>query len=124
MAKQINNAAFDQWLQSIEDTYDTLTVCSAEPADPSGIAAIDLATHALTAADFTIADGDTSGRKTTLQAQNSVSVIDTGSATHVVLHDGVLAGSRQIVTTCSSVALTTGGTVNIGAWDIEFADPT
>ena len=121
MAKSVPDTVKDAQLGAAEGS--NISVCSAEPADPSGIAAVALADETLTTGDFTKANGDTSGRKTTIAAQSAVTVDATGTATHVVLHDGALAGSRQFVTTCTSTALTSGGTVDIGAFDIELRDP-
>jgi len=93
----------------------------------AGIAAVELASHAMTegdgGGDYTIADGDSSGRKLTVTAQSGVSVTATGTATHVVLADDV--GSELLyVTTCTSQALTSGGSVDVPAFDIEIADPS
>ena len=52
--------------------------------------------------------------------QASLSVDVTGTTTHIAINDGV----DFYVTTCTSQALTSGNTVTIPAWDIEFADPT
>ncbi len=124
MAKQSPNQILDAALDEIA-TSTRLTVLSGEPANFAGIAALLLASVALTAGDgngdFTIADGDTSGRKLTVAQQSSISITATGTATHVGLDD---ATDLQYVTTCTSQALTSGGTVTVPAWDIEIADPT
>ena len=99
-------------------------VCSAEPANYAGIAAVSLADVAVTAdTDFTKANGDTSGRKVTVAAKSGVTVDATGTATHIVLARTTDSTLRAI-TTCSLQALTAGNTVNIPAFDIEIADPT
>lgn len=78
---------------------------------------------ALTGGDFTNADGDTSGRKTTVGAQSTVSIHTTGTATHVSLVDDALKILLD-VTTCTSQALTSGGTGDTNAFDHEVGDPT
>lgn len=103
-----------------------VTVCSAEPANYAGIAAVTLAAQTVTAGDgngdWTVADGDASGRKLTLAAQSGVSITASGDADFVVGDDGstllfVLAGDGQ--------ALTSGGTVDLAETDVdEIADPT
>jgi hypothetical protein len=112
----------DAMLQLI-DNADTLTICSAQPANVAGIAAVRLAEVALTPGDgngdFTIANGDTSGRKLTTAQQSAMSITASGDATHVVLDDG----TNLYVTTCTSQTLTAGGTVTCPAFDIEVADP-
>jgi hypothetical protein len=113
----------DAMLQVI-DNATTLTVTSAQPANQAGIAAVALASTTLTAGDgngdYTIANGDTSGRKLTVAQQASISISASGTATHVVLDDG----TNIYVTTCTSQALTSGGTVTVPAFDIEVADPS
>ena len=122
MAKAANDVFIDGGLDRIDNCV-TLTVCSAQPANFAGIAAVALAAVTLTAGagngDYTKANGDASGRKLTIAQQAAISITATGTATHVVLDDGV----DIYVTTCTSQALTSGGTVTVPAWDIEIADP-
>lgn len=122
MAKACSDAYMDAMLALIDDA-DTLTVCSGQPANVAGIAAVALADVALTPGagngDFTLANGDTNGRKLTIAQQASVTIDTSGTATHVVIDDG----TNLYVTTCTSQALTSGGTVTVPAFDIEVADP-
>lgn len=122
MAKAANDVFIDGGLDRIDDCV-TLTVCSAQPANFAGIAAVALADVTLTAGagggDYTKADGDTNGRKLSVLQQTAVPIDTTGTATHVVLDDG----TDIYVTTCTSQALTSGGTVTVPQWDIEIADP-
>jgi hypothetical protein len=108
---------------AVIDNADTLTVCSGQPANEAGIAAVTLAAVALTPGagngDFTLANGDTNGRKLTTAQQTAISITASGDATHVVLDDG----TNIYVTTCTTQTLTSGGTVTVPAWDIEIADP-
>lgn len=125
MAKSISNDVLDAALAELA-TGVRLVVCSAEPANFAGIAAVALADVTLTAGlgggDWSAAgDGDTNGRKVTLAQQASIPIDTTGTATHIAIDDGsVLLG----VTTCTSQALTSGGTVTVPSFDVEFADPT
>lgn len=122
MAKACSDAYMDAMLALIDDAT-TLYVCSGQPANFAGIAAVALADVTLTAGagngDYTLANGDTNGRKLTVAQQASVPIDSSGTATHVVLTDG----TNIYVTTCTSQALTAGGTVTVPAWDIEVADP-
>ena len=122
MGKAAADVFIDGGLDRIDDCV-TLTVCSAEPANFAGIAAIALAAVTLTAGDgngdYTKANGDTSGRKLTVLQQTSLTIDSSGTATHIVIDDGV----DIYVTTCTGQALTAGGTVTVPAWDIEIADP-
>lgn len=123
MAKACSDAYMDAMLGLI-DNATTLTVCSGQPANQAGIAAVALADVTLTAGagngDYTLANGDTSGRKLTVAQQSAVPIDSSGTATHVVLDDG----TNIYVTTCTSQALTSGGTVTVPAFDIEVADPS
>ena len=124
MAKSISDPVFDAALAKIA-TCTRLVVCSAEPANFAGIAAVALADVVMTAGDgagdYVISNGDVSGRKVRVQQQAAVPIDVTGTATHVVLDDGV---TLQAVTTCTSQGLTSGGTVTVPVYDFEFADPT
>lgn len=123
MAKAVPDVVLDAALDEIA-TATRLVVCSAEPANYAGIAAVLLASVALTAGDgngdYVVANGDASGRKLTVAQQADIAITASGTATHVALDDGA---SLQYVTTCTSQALTSGGTVTVPAWDIEIADP-
>ena len=120
MAKAVSDDVLDAALTEIA-TSTTQTVCSAEPANYAGIAAVTLAESTVAGGDFTIADGTTSGRKTTVAEQAAVSITASGDATHVALDDGT---TLQYVTTAPTQTLTSGGTVTVAAWEIEIADPS
>lgn len=75
----------------------------------------------ITSTDFTLADGDVSGRKITVAAQNSVTVIRTGTASHVAW-SGSTGSILLLQTTCTTQALTSGNLVNIPAHDFEIQD--
>lgn len=126
MAKATPDDVLDAFLDEIA-LATMLYVCSAQPANFAGIAAVTLASVALTpgdgGGDFTIANGDTSGRKLTVAQQAAISITASGTANHIVL---AISGSSRLIyiTTCTSQALTSGGTVTVPAWDIEVADPS
>lgn len=82
-----------------------------------------LAQGTLTSGDFTKANGDTSGRKTTLAAKTGLSIHTTGTANHIATLDDATKALRD-VTTCTSQALTSGGTVDTSAFKHEIAAPT
>lgn len=123
MAKQAPDATIDAMFDYV-DQCTVQHVCSAEPANYAGIAAVSLASVTMTAdTDYTKANGDTSGRKVTVAAKSGVSVASSGTATHIAIAR-VADTTLRYVTTCTSQALTSGNTVNIPAWKIEVADPT
>lgn len=128
MPKSVPDAVLDAALDVIA-LADEMYVCSAEPTDYANIATVDLVgpialTPGAGGATFTIADGVTSGRRITVAAQNGASVTTTGDATHVVLATGGATDLIRYITTCPTQSLTSGNTANIGAWDVEFRDPT
>ena len=120
MAKWQNDLMLDAALDYVAGSTFAVA-CSAQPANYAGIAAVALADVALTGGDFTKANGDASGRKTTVAAKSGVTIDTSGTATHIALHDGT---TLRYVTTCTSLALTAGAgnTVNFPAWKIELAD--
>lgn len=124
MAKAAPNAFFDAALAWLDDSTKQIA-CSAQPTTyTEANSTFALADVVMTAgSDYTIADGDTSGRKVTVAAKSAVPVDTTGTATHIAL---VTTGDSTLryVTTCTSQALTSGNTVNFPSWKIEIADPT
>lgn len=126
MAKAAPDAMIDASLDYVAGS-DTMCVCSSQPTtEAEAYTTYMLARTAMTPGagngDFTKAD-DTSGRKVTMTAKSGVSITNGGTALHVALvnHAG---GTLRYVTTCTSQALTGGGTVDVPAWKINIADPT
>jgi hypothetical protein len=124
MAKVVDDVVLDGALNIIKNNAIRMAVCTTQPANYAGIAALTLATATMAPADMIVANGDTSGRKLTMAAKSGVTITGAGTQTagHVVLHDN--AAVMHYVTTCNAQSLTNGGTVNIPAWKIEIADPT
>jgi hypothetical protein len=131
MGKLAPDAMIDAALAYVAAS-DFLSVCQDTPvtyadghshADAGGDV---LAEHTMTVGagngDYTIAD-DTSGRKLTMTAQSAISILHAGTATHIALCL-VSDTTLRYVTTCTSQALTAGGTVDVPAWKINIADPT
>jgi hypothetical protein len=118
MAK-LDNSVFDAAL-GIIDNATTLTICSAEPANYAAISGVALGTAT---PSFTgPADGDTSGRKITIDAVTNGTVSATGTATHWAIDDGatlLASGSLD-----SPQAVTSGNTFTLTAIDIELRDPS
>jgi hypothetical protein len=124
MAKAIPDAILDKTLDEIA-TATKQVLCSAQPTTyTEANATYALADIVIDGSDFTKANGDTSGRKVTIAAQNGVLIDASGTGNHVALVR--TADSTLIyVTTCSSQVVTANGsnTVNFPAWDVEIADP-
>lgn len=120
MAKIVDNSVLDAALTEIA-TATRMTLCSAQPANYAGIAAVALSDAVMSGGDYTNANGDTSGRKVTVGAKSAQDVDASGTGNHVALDDGT---TLLYVTTCTDIAVTSGGTVDFPAWDIEIADPS
>jgi len=97
-----------------------LRVCSAAPTDLATAISLTIATTALVGGDYVIANGDVSGRKTTRAAKSALAVTTTGTGTHIVTTDATRLVTE--VTAISAVALTLGGTVDVGASDYTITD--
>lgn len=125
MAKFTDDQVLEAALAKVA-TSTRMTITSSQPANFAGIAAVLLASDPVTAgvggASFSAyADGDVSGRKVTVLANNAIAVTASGNATHVNLDDG----TRLLhCTTVTSQAVTSGNTINVAAYDVEFADVT
>ncbi len=123
MAKSVHNDVLDGALNIIRNNCDKMTACSAEPTSfTEANAAFALAGAAMALSDFTITDGDASGRKVTVGQKSGVAVDATGTANHVALLDTVTS-KLLYVTTATAQVLTAGNTMTFNAWDIEIADP-
>ena len=121
MAKSVHDNVLDAALNVIA-TATTMTVCSQEPLTRTeAFTTYALADAAMVGGDYVKANGDTSGRKTTVAAKSAVPVDANGTGNHVALMDGT---NLLYVTTCTAQVLATGNTVNFPAWKVEIADPT
>lgn len=121
MAKSVHNDVLDAALNEVA-TATIMTACSAQPTTRTeAVTTYALADVAMTAGDYTNADGDSSGRKVTMSQKTGVTVDTTGTANHVALCDATVL---LYVTTCTSQALTATNTMTFNSWKIEIADPT
>ena len=127
MAKAAEDAFIDGSLNILKTTATRMSVCSAQPAGtPPTVAQINtvlLASVVMANGDYTIANGDTSGRKVTMAAKSGLPVSGAGTqnATHITLDNGT---NGLYCTTCTSQSVTNGNTVNVPAWKVEIADPS
>lgn len=124
MGKVTPDFILDAPLDLIASETERMIACSAEPTTyTEATATFALADAAMAPADFTKANGDVSGRKTTVAAKTGQAIDANGTANHIALVDDT--GTRIVaVTTCPSQGLSSGGTVDFGSFDIEFRDPT
>jgi hypothetical protein len=123
MAKIVDDSVLDGALNIIKNNVTAESVCSTQPTTRTeAITTYMLATKTISGSDVTgPANGDTSGRKITMNQQAAISITNSGTAQHVALTSGTVL---LYVTTCTSQALTSGNTVTVPAWDIEIADPS
>jgi hypothetical protein len=124
MAKSVADAVLDAALNQIKNNVTQECVCNAQPTDyTTATSTYKLAIKTgMSGSSFTgPADGDTNGRKVTVNQQAAITVDTTGTATYIAL---CTASVLYYVTTCTSQVLTQGNTVTIPAWDIEIADPS
>lgn len=122
MGKLVDNTVLDGALNVIA-TASSICVCSTQPTTyTEAITTYKLAISATPT--FTgPADGDTNGRKITVDEEADITVDSSGDAEHVALVKAT--GSVLLyVTTCTLQALVAANTVTIPAWDVEIADPT
>lgn len=102
-----------------------MTACAGEPlnfVDANVGGANFLADVVMIGTDFTISNGDVSGRKVVVASKGGITVDNTGTADHVALLDTVNS-VLLYVTTSTALGLTSGSTLTLGVWDIEIADP-
>jgi len=121
MGKTAHDDVLDGALDIIKDNATLMILCSAQPTTRTeAVTTYALADVAISSGDFTLGDGDVSGRKATVAAQATVTVDATGTGTHVAIVDG----SRLLwVTTCTTAAVVSPGTVDLPSWTIEMRDP-
>lgn len=128
MAKLVGDGVLDAALNYIKNNCDQLSVCANTPtsyalATTGGNVRLAIKTG-LTSTDFTgPVDGDTNGRKLTINQQSTFDVTNSGDATHVALTN---SGNSELlyVTTCTLQALLSGNTVTVPAWTITISDPS
>lgn len=121
MAKWANDLLMDLIHNRINDSI-ILSVCSDVPTTrDEAITTYSLININLTPADFTIADGDVSGRKVTISEKANQVLTGTGTCNHIALSD---AGNLLYVTECNNQALVAGNTMTVNEFSIEVSDPS
>jgi len=119
MSKFVIDAAMDALLNHVANNAAMLRVCSGDPADRAAAVAATLANVDVDNTDYTLADGDVSGRKATMQQQLNIPITADGTAATIVVDDGVNILQKTDVT---PQALTSGGTVTVNAFAQEVRD--
>jgi len=128
MAKFVTDTIMDQALNYLKNNADQVVLCEGEPADYSaattdkGSGGDALGETTVGTADFTLADGDTSGRKVTVAAQSGVSVDVDGTADHIAIVDDTNTELLLVSTISNSQSVTAGNTFDTSAFDEEIQD--
>lgn len=123
MVKAVSAAVLDAALNNIKNGANRMVVCSGQPLTYADVTTMKLAEVAMAPADLTAGAGDVSGRKLTTTAKSGLSIAASGTANHIALANSV-AGTLDLVTTCTAQALSTGGTVDVPAFKYEINAPT
>jgi hypothetical protein len=126
----VNDAVFDAALNLIKNNCTKMVLTQGEPTSYANAntnqgtgSGQKLAEVTMASTDFTLADGDTSGRKVACAAKNAVSVVAAGNGNHVVyldvtntriLHYYEMAAPRN--------GLLAGDAVNFPVHDCEIRD--
>lgn len=118
MGKSQDDQMLDDALDYISANATEIYVCKAEPTSRA-TAITEALTAAATPGFQANADGDVSGRKLAVDELTDESITSSGTALHIALCSGSLL---LYVTTCTSQALSSGGTVTVPTWDIEIED--
>ena len=122
MSKFCSNAVFDTALAKIS-TATRMVALNGQPATYAAADAGRLSEAATVPADFTVANGDVSGRKVTIAAKSGLAVIVAGTVDNIALLDPV-SSTLLYVTTCPAQAIVAGGTVSLASWQVEINQPT
>ena len=115
--------AYDAQLNYIKNNAVRVDLCFTEPTTyTEAVTTYSCANATITSTDFTVAAGDTSGRKLTF-SKSGGSGTASQDGTFLAFTDGV--DELIHVTTCTLKAVTSGSTVDFNAYDIsEIRDPT
>lgn len=123
MAKFVRNTVLDLALNQIKNNDNRQVICSAQPTTYAELNTFKIAEVAMAAGDYTLGNGDVSGRKITIGAKSAITITTSGTGTHIGHGDSV-GSNLDLVTTCTAQALNTGGTVDIPAYKYELNQPT
>lgn len=119
MARWANDAGMDAALTYWTDA-DRMDLCTAQPTTFTEARTTYSVGNVAPTFDA-ITDGDTSGRKRRIQAKTGIAIGANGTVTHLALTK--TTGSVLVyVTTTTSQGVSSGGTADTSAWDIEVAD--
>mgnify|MGYP000126036097 CR=1 FL=1 len=122
MTKFVHADVYDNGLSFVAANAERCVVVSNDPAAYADVATGELAAVSLTSGDFTLANGDVSGRKITMAAKTTT-VATEGDPTHLVWVDDT--NSKLLYKTEESTTQTifVGNDLNIPALKLELNQP-
>lgn len=113
----------DLELNSIKNNADELHICDGEPADYADIASHSRGHADMTSTDYTVGDGDTSGRKISI-GDTVVTPASTGNVDHLVYAD-TSNSVIKFVNHITAKTVSSGVAETIVGYDLlEIRDPT
>jgi pyrrolidone-carboxylate peptidase len=115
-----NSAVLDAALSKIS-TATKEVICSSLPTTVAEANSYALLTITITSADFTIGNGDVSGRKVTLAAKTQQTIATGGLPDCLVVHDG--SSILYAWPISNPQTLTSGAPVNVSAVSAEIRAP-
>jgi hypothetical protein len=120
MPKYTHPDVFDNGLLLIKNNANAQHLCSSCPTTRAEVLTYSLANVVMASGDFTVQNGDVSGRKITI-TQKSTTASANGTAQWAALIDG----TRLLhVTSCAAQSLYSGNPVTLPTWDYEMRQPT
>lgn len=118
MAKYENPVIIDAALGYLQNNANKITIATAQPTTYAQAATTyALGTLGVASGNFTLADGDSTGRKITY-GPGTVVVGTSGTVNHIAFVATGGAGTLLFVGTCAPISVTAAGTVVIAAWDV------
>lgn len=122
MAKMASSGVLDGTLEIVRKGCTGMSVCAGAPGTASAASSANMlaqVTMTTGTGDYTLSG--VSSRAMEVAAKAGVSIAVTGVADHVALYSTTL--SVLFVTTVSSQALASGGTVDISTWSAVVEQP-
>ncbi|RME65612.1 MAG: hypothetical protein D6782_05895 [Alphaproteobacteria bacterium] len=122
MAKTVHNDVLDAAFNVVKNSCDKITLLTGQPATfaDANTGVLVLASITMAPADFTLADGDVSGRKLTV-AEKAGTGSASGTAAVLAMLDTV--GSRILYTTDGNFTVTNAQAFTLQSFKAEIADP-
>jgi hypothetical protein len=118
MAKYLADTVLDGGPEKLQSAGNRVTVCTAQPSTyAEGMTTYALGTLSAASGNYTIGNGDASGRKITW-GPGTIAIGTSGTITHVAWLGTAGSGTVLAVGTCASTSVTAAGTVVVNAVDI------